>query len=239
MTRFPLPNLRPFIIPLVCGLGSSAFGAITIDLWDSDSLSSSSGVVSIDVDNLSSRTAAVTNSTTGETVTVTVSGENGTLNESGNPGDNLGINSPESGDVTSNIDSRTGQEGVSFSFSSAVTITALNFTAINWDGDTDYEYVSVVLDGSEITTLFSDNANESSAGFTGSTNPQAASSGDDFTLSISVAANTTLSFFHAENTPDSDSAGFQIDDITFTVVPEPTTALIGAMGFILLFRRRR
>lgn len=61
-----------------------------------------------------------------------------------------------------------------------------------------------------------------------------------FTLTtpLSIAGGTGLTHFATIWQP-TDSAGFRLKSLTFDVVPEPSTALLGGLGMLALLRRRR
>jgi len=49
----------------------------------------------------------------------------------------------------------------------------------------------------------------------------------------------TLSLRWTNTASGSGTPSFRIDDVTLTAIPEPTTALLGGLGFLALLRRRR
>jgi hypothetical protein len=61
-----------------------------------------------------------------------------------------------------------------------------------------------------------------------------------FTLTtpLSIAGGTGLTHFATIWQP-TDSAGFRVKSLTFDIIPEPSAALLGGLGMLVLLRRRR
>lgn len=222
------------VLGLVAVVGQIADGGLVINGWNTDSLATPSGVVQIDVDGFAAATKLISNTTSGESVSVTVSANTGSLNDSSG-GSQLGINAAESGDSTQMIDAGGGvTEMISFQFDQPIEITGLGFSGINWDPNTgiaepaDYEFVNVLFGGTHNFTLFSDNADTSHPGFTGATNPILSTGSDDFTgLSWSVPAGQMLDLqFGADVASFSSQAGYKLETVSLTVVPEPSSFLL-------------
>ena len=59
-------------------------------------------------------------------------------------------------------------------------------------------------------------------------------------LTYTVARNQTLNFTYTDNTGDNDALGWTVTQTSFTAIPEPSTALLGALaGLGFLARRKR
>ncbi len=247
---------RAFLITLVLALviaaaPASSRASITIDGWDSDSLSSPSGTVSVNVDGLSTRTATVSNSTTLESVAVTLATPSLGNFASALSGDQLGLDHLSPSDSVLFFDGQSGQaEAFTLQFDQSVTITTLHFENLDWDpfaGDYIYEYVLVSIGGTLTHTLFSDSAVTSHPGYTGATGEIQASAGDDFNgLSWNIPAATLVEFrFGADPLSFSTQQGYRLDDVGFTVsaVPEASAFWLGgavcSLAAVWQWRRQR
>jgi hypothetical protein len=208
---------------------------ISIRQWDEDLLSHPNGNVRVDADGLSSITKTISNSTTLESTTVTLTTAGTGVFES--PGDMLGVDGPGA-DTTDYFDGSSGTgEAITLLFNTAVTITSLAFENIQWDpngagdADDDYEFVRVSIGGTHTYSLFSDSAVTSHPGYTGATGAIQGIAGDDFNgLSWSIPASTLVEFrFGADATSFTSQEGFRLDDISFTAVPEASPFFYGSV----------
>jgi hypothetical protein len=223
---------------------------ITIDDWNNDSLSSPTGTVDIDVEGVSSRTATISNSTTLESVAVTLTSAGwGDLNAVN--GDELAVDVANINDSATYFDGQSAiAESLTLQFDKTVTITSLAFNNINWDpfaGDYIYEFVRVFIGGTHTYTLFSESAITSHPGYTGATGPIQGSAGDDFNgLSWNIPASTVVELrFGADPLSFSIQQGYRLDNVSFSVaaVPEASAFAFGgaACGLAVAWtwRRRR
>lgn len=87
-------------------------------------------------------------------------------------------------------------------------------------------------------------SDNTSAGATVFSAPTAADAGNGFfdvTIDISGWANNDIGYFRFDPIGGTDAAGnlMEVDFVQFNAIPEPSAALLGAMGALALLRRRR
>jgi hypothetical protein len=235
MRRKNVTTLAAIITALLAAAPLSALADISFRQWDEDLLSSANGNVRVDADGFNSITKTISNSSTLESTTVTLSTAGTGVFES--PGDMLGVDGPGA-DTADYFDGASGTgEAITLLFNTAVTITSLAFENIQWDPnglgntDDDYEFVRVSIGGTHTYSLFSDSAVTSHPGYTGATGAIQGSAGDDFNgLSWSIPASTLVEFrFGADATSFTSQEGFRLDDISFTAVPEASPFFYGGV----------
>lgn len=109
---------------------------------------------------------------------------------------------------------------VIFNFGTPVAQTFTTLFSDTWDGDdAGIKDITAVFSGSTVTMTFG-----------------GVSSG---ALPLMNSGASNLSVFRVQNNSNPTAAGLFLDDILVTQVPEPSAALLGGLGLLLLLRRRR
>lgn len=210
-------------------------GAVFIDNW-------------VDLEGDQSDMISYADAATGVLGSLTVTSTSAFLPDAGielnsvNSNDQLAVNLVGDGsDVPDAVDGKVSAEGMDFLFTTAVTLTALDFAQINWDSELAYETVEVRVNGVLTYTLFSDNADNVSPTFLGATGGRLSGGTDDFDFSaapIMLSSSDTLNFSWGGSDGVSQN-GWVLDSMTFSAVPEPSACFLLFLSGALVMRRVR